>query len=353
MFNFFKTSAEFWIVGLLLILLIGPVFFYLFGPWVYRRQEICEGLSRSSVDLYFKTFHKGLQTVSTFLQFYNARFGRYHYIIPTLVLGIAGWVVLTWITASILVETHLRDATAGLLPTTAVMAAAGAYIWIVVDLTTRWRFRDLSPVDLWWSSWRLAAAIPLAYAVAALFRAELAAPIAFLSGAFPTRQVSTIARRLARRQLGLGADADEKSESELEKIQGIDTRIAERFAAEGITTIGQLAYADPVELTMRCASFAFSFVMDCQNQSLAWIYLEEQLSKLRPWSIRGAQEIANLISELDGGVDQDKTTARKTLDAAAKLVAVDGAAFERTLREVAEDPYTVFINTVWMEPSTE
>jgi len=96
---------------------------------------------------------------------------------------------------------------------------------------------------------------------------DVALPIAFLLGAFPTRSISTIARRLARRQLNLGADTEEKAESELEALQGVDTRIAERFADEGITTIVPLAYSDPVELTTRCASFSFSFVVDCASQA--------------------------------------------------------------------------------------
>jgi hypothetical protein len=353
MFDFFKATAEWWLVGLLLVLLIGPVFLFLIGSWVYRRNEICEGLSPSSVDVYFKTFHKGLKGSRDFLTFYNSRFGRYRYLVPTLVLVVEGWVILTWVATSILVGTGLRGATVGLLPVTAVFAFAGAYVWVVFDLITKWRFRDLAAADLWWSSWRFVAAIPLAYAVGALLQPELAGPMAFVLGAFPTRQVSTIARRLARRQLGLGADVDEKSESELEKLQGIDTRIAERFAEEGITTIGQLAYADPVELTMRCASLAFSFVMDCQNQSLAWIYLEALSSKLRPLSLRGAQEIANLVSELDGDDEQAKTTARNTLNAAAQVVSINQAALERTLREIADDPYTVFLNTVWIESTME
>jgi hypothetical protein len=190
-------------------------------------------------------------------------------------------------------------------------------------------------------------AVPLAYAVGAMFAAQLAIPIAFLLGAFPTRSISTMARRLARRTLNLGADTDEKAESELEKLQGIDTRVAERFADEGITTIVQLAYGDPVELTMRCASFSFSFVVDCVSQALAWEYLTDDLPKLRAYSLRGAQEIANLVRELDGTDLAAQKQAGDTLTAAAKSLGIDAVAFERTLREIKEDPYTEFILEVW------
>jgi len=188
-------------------------------------------------------------------------------------------------------------------------------------------------------------AVPLALAIGKTFAADLAIPIAFLLGSFPTRSISTIARRFARRTLNLGAETDKETESELQVLQGIDTRIAERFADEGITTILQLAYADPIELTMRCASFSFSFVVDTISQSLAWIYLAENLAKLRVSSLRGAQEIASLVSELDSKGDQ--AIARATLEAAAATVGVGVAILERTLREIAEDPYTQFLRDVW------
>ena len=110
------------------------------------------------------------------------------------------------------------------------------------------------------------------FAVSAMLNPAVAVSAAFLLGAFPTRSISTLARRFAKRALNLGPDVDEKTESELEQLQRVDTRIAERFADEGITTIVQLAYSDPVDLTMRCASFSFSFVVGCDSQALAWLY---------------------------------------------------------------------------------
>src|SRR5438132_986517 len=202
LFDLFQRGADWWLVALSLALLLGPVAFYLAGPWAFRRQEILSGLSDSAIERYYQNFHPRLNPkTQPFDEFYSDRFGRR---------------------------------------------------------------RDLFPS-----------------AMLALTR---------------------------------GPDVDEKDESELEKLQGIDTRTAERFADEGITTIVQFAYADPVELTMRCASFTFSFVVDCSSQALAWIYFGDNLAKLRDCSLRGAQEIANLIEELDNGSDEEKKLARQTID---------------------------------------
>lgn len=345
MFQLFRQQAEWWLVGLLIVLLLGPIVFYLLGPWRYRREEILGNLSESSRKLYFKTFCPGLTPAPKFENYYDSRFGRRHYLLPTVFLVAVTGTGAIWGIASVLVWTHVTSDAPGILDATSVAALSGAFVWVVADLLTRWSFRDLSPSGLWWSSWRLVMAVPMAIAVGRTFPSDQAIPIAFLLGSFPTRSISTIARRFARRTLNLGAD-DKETESELQALQGIDTRIAERFADEGITTILQLAYADPVELTMRCASFSFSFVVDVVSQALAWIYLGDNLAKLRPSSLRGAQEIAAVIGELDSH-GKKKELARATVDQAATLAGVAPASFESTLREIAEDPYTEFLRDVW------
>jgi hypothetical protein len=347
MFQLFRLYAEWWLVGLLIVLLLGPIVFYLLGPWKYRREEILGNLSSSSRKLYFKAFCPGLKGTPTFEDYYDSRFGRRRYVVPSIFLLVVSVTAAVWTVASVLVWMHLAADPVGILDPTSAAALSGAFVWVVADLLTRWGFRDLSPANLWWSSWRLVMAVPMAIAVTKIFPVGQEIPIAFLLGSFPTRSISTIARRFARRTLNLGADNDQDTESELQKLQGIDTRIAERFADEGITTILQLAYADPVELTMRCASFSFSFVVDVISQALAWIYVGDNLAKLRLSSLRGAQEIASLIGDLDGDDQSARQLARATLNAAAGVVSVPPASFESTLREIAEDPYTEFLRDVW------
>jgi hypothetical protein len=346
MFQLFRLHAEWWLVALCLVLLVGPIVFYLSGPWKYRREEIFGSLSPSSRKLYFETFFRDLKGPAKFEHYYDSRFGRRRYLLPSAFLVAVAGTGAVWTVASVLAWTHVTEDVPGLLEATSVAALAGAFVWVVADLLTRWGFRDLSPSNLWWSSWRLVMAVPMALAVVKLFAADLAVPIAFLLGSFPTRSISTVARRFARRTMNLGAD-EQNAESELQKLQGVDTRIAERFADEGITTILQLAYADPVELTMRCASFSFSFVVDVISQALAWIYLGDDLAKLRPSSLRGAQEIASLITELDGDDANEQRLARATLNAAAAIVGVPAENFETTLREIADDPYTQFLREIW------
>jgi len=116
------------LVFLSVTLLIGPVAFFLVGPWVYRRHEIMEGLSRESVKLYFSTFHPALASTPDFLEFYNARFGRQWYVLPALMLVATGFVAAVWCVRSVLVWLQVRPGGAGTLPAVAVLALAGAYL---------------------------------------------------------------------------------------------------------------------------------------------------------------------------------------------------------------------------------
>jgi hypothetical protein len=344
MFAWMSGHMELVMVTVAMMLLVGPIMLYLVGPWVYRRDEILDGFTKDAADLYFGQFHPNTTGESpNFKTYYNKRFGRYRYALPLLFVVTTGLLAVDWAVATALQWLGLINGTGG-LSGAAVSAVAGAYIWVIADVLWRWQFRDLQPVHVCWLSLRFIAAVPIATAFSSIAAPALSVFIAFAVSAFPTRTLLTITRRLLRRQLDLG-EQNEPGESELERLQGINTRVAERFADEGFTTIGQLAWADPVELTMRCSSFSFSFVIDCTSQALAWLYLEDHLSELRVWSLRGAQEISAFIDELDA--PKTEASTRAILDAMAVNIHSTSAGLERVLREVAEDPYTKFLGKVW------
>jgi len=138
----------------------------------------------------------------------------------------------------------------------------------------------------------------------------------------------------------------EEGVTELERLQSITTTTAERYSDEGVTTILQLAYADPVAHTIR-TSFGFSYVVDCVSQALAWIYFEDDLKKMRKYSLREVQEIANLIDELNDGNRMQKARAKLMIEQLATELKVNPQILARTVREVHGDPYTQFLCNVW------
>ncbi len=335
-------------VAVLIALLIVPVVVYLFTGWSVRRSEIVGAMSSKGAELYFRQFYPALKpegdAQQAFAKHYQRRYGRRHYLIPLLILGVVALFLLT-MTNRTLLHWLLGVRSANDLPPVAVGAIAGAYMWVAVDVLSRCRKRELASIDLYWAALRFVVSIPLGFAFAGVLKEEAAVGVAFLLGAFPTNTLLTIARRIANRRLGLSEGGPE-AQSEVEQIQGITQGLAERFRDEGVSTVLQLAYSDPIDLTIR-TSFSFNYVIDCVSQGLAWIYLEKDLEKTRRWSLRGAQEINSLIGDLDAGSKVNKATAKATIERVAAELKIDKDVFERLLREIALDPYTEFIVDVW------
>jgi hypothetical protein len=168
----------------------------------------------------------------------------------------------------------------------------------------------------------------------------------FFLGAFPTSTLFKIARRFGSQQLKLGDDQDSGA-LELEKLQSVGKTNAERFSDEGISTICALAYADPIDLTIR-TNFDFNYVIDCVSQSLVWIYFQADCAKLIKFSMRGAQEVIWILQWADDNTQPERQArARESLVDAATALNMSEDAFRITLEQVFVDPYAKFLVDIW------
>lgn len=133
---------------------------------------------------------------------------------------------------------------------------------------------------------------------------------------------------------------------ELEKLQSVGRSNAERYLDEGITTIAELAWADPIDLTIK-TNRQFNFVVDSISQALLWVYFEDDVKKLYPLSLRGAQEICTFLDELDSDEPKIKHAAEQILKAGAQRFEMDKESFLYTLLTVRDDPYAQFLFNIW------
>ena len=348
----FANSYFVWLFTLLLLsLLMMPSIRFLRVGWHRKKEDIISGLSDESIRLYFKHFYPNEKldennVRETFESNFDHRFGRQHFALPMILLILIAGVQLFLLGGTVAVWLKIIPKTGGVLPPIVAAAMSGAYMWVLTDMISRNQRLDLAPVSLSWGAFRFVTAVPFAYAFAHLFAESLAIPIAFLIGVFPVRMLRSLAFRIAVRNLNVG-EFGEQGVNELERLQCVNTTNAETFSNEGVNTILQLAYADPVDLTIR-TGFSFSYVIDCASQALAWIYFQDKLEKMRIYSLRGAQEIFTLIDELDNAETKDvKKNAKIALNKIAAQIEMDVDALERTFREIAEDPYTCFLCDVW------
>jgi hypothetical protein len=126
---------------------------------------------------------------------------------------------------------------------------------------------------------------------------QVGIPTVFFLGAFPTTTLFMVARRIVGQQLKLRDDPD-SGKLELEALQSVGRANAEPFKDEGISTISQLAYADPIDLAIR-TNFDFNYVIDCVSDSLLWIYIKDKIDLIQIFSLRGFQEASALMDSLN------------------------------------------------------
>jgi hypothetical protein len=352
-----KAVGSLFLIGVGVAALMLPLWHYVLVGWRVKRKDIMDGLNPDARLAYFEMFSRSDPTPSAadasanFEQLYSRWYGRRFFLMPGLLLFLAGLIGVALVVFTSLDNLHWLESPLPKLPDTATAAVAGAYLWVVNDLTSRARRLDFAPSDVLWSVLRLTVAVPMGYAFAAAAAPAVGALVAFSLGAFPLAGLVSMLQRLANKNIALQPTAEETSD-DIIKLQGVNRTIVERLSNEDISTVTQIAYCDPVRLIMR-SNLSFNFVTDCMNQALAWMYLQGDLDVIRPLGMRGAVEIKDLVDDLDKGGSSDPALVAAHDRAAAALPLIAAAikqtpaTLELAFRQIAEDPYTVFLNRVW------
>jgi hypothetical protein len=221
------------------------------------------------------------------------------------------------------------------------------------------RRSDFTWHDVLSSVFRALVAVPFGFSLTQIMQPDAAMPLAFLLGTFPTGTLLRVGRRVASQRFALGEE--DNLANELEKLQGLAKSRAERLADQGITTIQQLAWADPLDLAIR-TNASFNDVVDWVSQALLWVYFEEKVRALYKLGLRGAQEVAALfdtereakqiLSAKPSASEKQKADAdllqvKDTIAQAAKALDMPEAAVRTTLQMVDDDPYAQFLYSVW------
>jgi hypothetical protein len=364
------------------ILAVYPVQAYMRRGWAIKKAEIFGSFSPKAKLLYLETFQsekfaKGpeseaksqAEAVKKFEDLYQIRYGRYRYWAPLLLFVIAifvsmfllseaacGWIILSSHSGAISMDRLQQGTPLILIPQVSAAGIGGAYLWIVSDMISRARRLDLQPADILNSALRIAMSAALAVAISQLVTAALALPIAFAIGAFPLDTVRAMLRRIASDKLKLGVGIEEKSTDQVLNLDGVDHPTADRLLDADVSTIAQLAYADPVQLCMR-TGLSFDFIIDVGSQALAWMYLGDRLDDLRAAGLRGAMEINFFLEQLNSEKSSQKALAEGLLAIIPTLPKdiaypptvrrMETAGFLNACDEIGNDPYTVFLVEIW------
>jgi hypothetical protein len=334
-------------------MMILPVVVYLFSGWIAKRERIRTFLGPRAVELYYEQYYPSIDITKDddhaltqrFARHYSKYYGRRHFIIPSLLLAAVAGLGFYGTALSVSVWLHISAGKA--LPDMIVSAFLGAFVWVASDQLSRLSDRDFSAHDVYNCVFRFLLAIPFGYSLAAFANKEFGVPLAFLFGVFPTTTLFTMARRLVGQKLGLGEEA-QAGQLELESLQNVSRTNAESFFDEGVTTIAELAWTDPIDLSIR-SNCDFNYIADCVSQALLWIYFETKTRLLYPYSLRGAQEVSALVADLESedAASEEHKAAQQVLTDASKALNMSEESLRYTLIQVRDDPYTRFLVAIW------
>jgi hypothetical protein len=291
-------------------LLAYPLFHYMSLGWKRRAEELKDSLTSAVKRTYLKLFrHMDIPDNSTnkyiedeFYKLYLWVYGRKWFIAPIGFTLVVALISNFYVAQDLIRLGTSSDPKIALL--TAPAAMAGAYLFVAYDFIARVQRRSLLSADVMRGGLRLALAIPLGFAFAALVKDEVGPFMAFAVGAFPLGDLLTMLRQIGNEKLNLKV-GQAPTGSRVVQLLGVDPSTADRVEDADISTIPQLSTCDPVDLAMRTC-LQFRFVLNMCDQACVWVSLGSKpddkgttkLDALRPLGLASAFEISDLVKRL-------------------------------------------------------
>ncbi|WP_175730138.1 helix-hairpin-helix domain-containing protein [Burkholderia ambifaria] len=326
------------------VLIGAPLISFLCLGWYARYDEFQNSLKNDALDAYLKRFWSKwlLQTIQfaerrrlqgpptssntgrlndfskhwpelgdrLFANIYHEQYGLSAFVPPFLILlavtysivAVSAWLCVQGDCAS----PSKAPGTLGLSAPLIVSAIAGAMMFVVSDAVLGIRRRALNVSDVYWYSLRLFLAIPLAL-VAGSGSSSGSDPhvvTAFAVMILPVDEIMKFVRRFASHNVG-DFETDHDEPDELLNLNGVTKFVTTSLHAEGITSIEQLAAADPVTLSIR-TGFPFRFTLRLGSQAIVHRHFGADVSKLLPIGLADVVPIYLLVQKLNGTSDPEK-----------------------------------------------
>ncbi|MGU7768552.1 hypothetical protein ACV229_00015 [Burkholderia sp. MR1-5-21] len=328
------------LVGALATLLLGtPLIAFLCLGWYARYDEFRNSLKSNALDAYLKRFWSKwlLKTIQyaeqqdnslpaaqddkqrlndfqnrwptlgdrLFANIYHEQYGLWAFVPPFIILLATAYAVVTvatWLcTQGDCASSDKATCIFGLSAPLIVAAIAGAFMFVVSDSVLSIRRRALNASDVYWYALRLFLAMPLALvaANAPSLGAEPHVVLAFALTILPVDEIMKLVRRMAAHNF-TDFEKQEDTPDELLNLNGVTKFVTALLHAEGITSIEQMAAADPVTLSIR-TGFPFRFTLRLGSQSIVRRHFGPDASTLLPIGLADVVPIYLLMQALDAG----------------------------------------------------
>jgi len=245
------------------------------------------------------------------------------------------------------------------LPTEAVFALAGAYIWSLFELAVRARQGNLTPDELFDISIRYLAAVPIGYTAEFLTLEQVDGAFAFVAASFPLRDVQRWYRKRAIEKMKF--EDTPKLESTragflTQVVDGLGPDTVARLEEIGIVTFTDLAYADPIRIMVK-AGFPLRHIIQWMDHAMLAIYALDFKQKLALNGITCALDAREFYTThfvdaeiVDGEITKMTPFSKADCDARKEIekrmdvpVVILGEIFGR----VTIDPQVQFLAKMW------
>lgn len=179
------------------------------------------------------------------------------------------------------------------IPDGFVFGFIGAYLASVLTIFDGFRRYDLDPGLYYSVTFRVMFSSFVAYVASLMLNASFQPIVALGVGLFPLETTWAFITQRAAGALGAG-QTEKEAGMELSNIQGLEHSDNRRKLLDiGISTVQGLATADPLLLFFR-TTFPLRTVVDMVDKAILYLYLQEDVIKLRKHGINGVIELVAL-----------------------------------------------------------
>ena len=267
--------------------------------------------------------------------------------------AIVGWTYITSCCAKPEAQTCVFGLSAELI----IASFGGAFMFVVSDTVASVLKGSLNVSDVYWYSLRLLLAVPLAL-VANRITGTAGFHVAFaLSlGTLPVNQLLKVIRRYGDPATTPSAQEAKSAPDELLNLKGVTVAVSESLQAQGLTSIEQVATADPVRLAIR-TGFSFRFTLQLASQAIVRRHFGKTAENLAEIGLSTVVPIYLLVHALNGdqkpGMPKfdDGDPAKIIAEAAALLLPNDDsvpreAVTRMKFRQIAAEEYTLMLASI-------
>lgn len=361
-----------WIVGLLPTLLVSYQAFFL---WLYHPRDLGTGTGdgNKGAELSGGTGSGGQATqqqdrlrevgYKRAIESMDSHFGLttlfIRYGLPAVLLGITGIIMLDILgepakffsLIRVIDDQIVVDENVGKILLGLRMGAAGAYVYVLLELGRRTFRHDVTGASAMWCLVTLVLGPVLAATVAILWR--MGAPqtgdgwwgsgvVLFYAGFAPRRVIAAV-EQAALQLLKVGSQniVVESRLIPLGRIRGISPQIEERLSEEGIIDVNSLAAAEPVRL-VRNTSFDMKQILSWIDEAILIATLPKSWESFEDVGITGAIDLCWYYDQLfdaEGELLKDIPEQIKSLATDGKIAPANLASTIQRLYEDAQVQY--------------